>query len=127
MKPGRTLRCRVVGAVRAGLLHARALLGHISGAQLASVCDAHEAALRSVSQELGVRQIYTDYREAVTQRDIDAVVVVTPTFLHSQVACAAAAAGKHVFLEKPMAVTVDECRGIVEATSKASVVLQIGF
>src|SRR5205823_2409697 len=53
--------------------------------------------------------------------------VVTPTFLHCEIACAAATAGKHVFLEKPMAVTVRECRTILESAGKAGVVLQIGF
>lgn len=121
------LRFCVVGTGRAGLIHARNLARHVVGARLESLCDSNESSLRSVSHELEIDHAYTDYREAVTQRRIDAVVVTTPTFLHSQVACAAASAGKHVFLEKPMAVTVDECRAISEAASKSGVLLQIGF
>jgi myo-inositol 2-dehydrogenase/D-chiro-inositol 1-dehydrogenase/scyllo-inositol 2-dehydrogenase (NAD+) len=55
------------------------------------------------------------------------VIVATPTFLHRQIACAAAASGKHIFLEKPMAITVDECRQINAAVEEAGVKLQLGF
>ena len=58
---------------------------------------------------------------------VDAVVIVTPTFLHCEIACAAAAHGKHIFLEKPMAVTVAECLEINAAVARAGVRLQIGF
>jgi myo-inositol 2-dehydrogenase/D-chiro-inositol 1-dehydrogenase/scyllo-inositol 2-dehydrogenase (NAD+) len=58
---------------------------------------------------------------------VDAVVIVTPTFLHGPIACAAAAAGKHIFLEKPMAVTLAECEAILAAVSQAGVKLQLGF
>ena len=59
--------------------------------------------------------------------DIDAVVVVTPTQFHHDVVLAAAAAGKHVFCEKPMASTEQECDEMIEACRKANVKLQIGF
>jgi myo-inositol 2-dehydrogenase/D-chiro-inositol 1-dehydrogenase/scyllo-inositol 2-dehydrogenase (NAD+) len=54
-------------------------------------------------------------------------VIVTPTFLHCEIACLAAQHGKHIFLEKPMAVTAAECRRINAAVQQAGVKLQIGF
>lgn len=122
-----TLRFCLIGAGRAGLVHARNLCHRIKTAELVALCDASDQALRQVGEELGVSRHYTDYRIACAQPDIDAVVIVTPTFLHCAIACEAAAHGKHVFLEKPMAITPDECQQIIAATEAAGVKLQIGF
>ncbi len=117
----------VIGAGRAGLIHARNLARRIPNARLAALCDPDEEALRVAGAELGTTALYADYREAVVHEGLDAVVIVTPTFLHCDIACAAAAAGRHVFLEKPMAVTLQECRRILAAVERAGVKLQIGF
>ncbi|MFH1920864.1 MAG: Gfo/Idh/MocA family oxidoreductase [Planctomycetota bacterium] len=117
----------VIGTGRAGLVHARNLRSRIMGADLVALCDANREALETAGSELEVGSLYSDYRDAVRGDDVDAVVIVTPTLLHRDVACAAAAAGKHVFLEKPMAVSVDQCREIIAAVEAAGVKLQIGF
>lgn len=122
-----TLRFCLIGAGRAGLVHAVNITQRIKGAKLAAICDASPEALARTGEQLGVERRYTDYREAVSQPDIDAVVIVTPTFLHAEIACAAAARGKHIFLEKPMAITVAECEAINAAVAKAGVKLQLGF
>ncbi|OHB79364.1 MAG: hypothetical protein A2V98_00600 [Planctomycetes bacterium RBG_16_64_12] len=121
------MRFCVIGTGRAGLVHARNLRSRIKGADLVALCDANRESLEAAGRELEVGTLCTDYRDAIRRDDLDAVVIVTPTFLHRDVACAAAAAGKHVFLEKPMAVTVDECRQIIAAAQKVGVKLQIGF
>jgi len=117
----------VIGAGRAGLIHARNLAQRIPGTRLTALCDPNEESLREAGAELGVTTLYADYREAVAHEGLDAVVIVTPTFLHCDIACAAAAAGRHIFLEKPMAVTLDECRQILAAVDRAGLKLQIGF
>lgn len=119
----------LIGAGRAGLVHARNLAQRLPAAALAAVCDTNEALLHQAGDEFAVPRSmrFADYREALSRREIDAVVIVTPTFLHEPIAVAAAGAGKHVFLEKPMAVTVAECQRIIEATTVAGVKLQIGF
>jgi len=117
----------LIGTGRAGMLHARNLKGRIAGAEAAALCDASRPLLEESGRELEVATLWADYREAVEQDDLDAVVIATPTFVHCEMACAAAAAGKHIFLEKPMALTVDECRRIIAAAQQAGVKLQIGF
>jgi myo-inositol 2-dehydrogenase/D-chiro-inositol 1-dehydrogenase/scyllo-inositol 2-dehydrogenase (NAD+) len=116
-----------VGTGRAGLIHARNLAKRIPAAELAALCDSNAEALRQAAQELGAAKLYSDYREAVSSPGIDAVVIVTPTFLHCEIACLAAQQGKHIFLEKPMAVTVRECEQINRAVAESHVKLQIGF
>ncbi|HOE67053.1 MAG TPA: Gfo/Idh/MocA family oxidoreductase [Candidatus Hydrogenedentes bacterium] len=117
----------LVGVGRAGMVHARNVTRRIMNAEMTALCDANPDALKQAGDELGVTALYTDYREAVADPCVDAVIIVTPTFLHCPIACAAAARKKHVFLEKPMAITVAECRAINEAASQNGVKLQLGF
>jgi predicted dehydrogenase len=121
------LRFCLIGTGRAGLVHARNLCRRITCGELAALCDANEEAMAEAARELGVGLCFTDYREACASDAFDAVIIVTPTHLHEAIACEAAAQGKHVFLEKPMAITVDECRRINDAVRDAGVALQIGF
>jgi myo-inositol 2-dehydrogenase/D-chiro-inositol 1-dehydrogenase/scyllo-inositol 2-dehydrogenase (NAD+) len=124
MKP---VRFCLVGTGRAGVLHARNLVGKIPEAALTVLCDTHQKSLQNAGQELGIPTLLTDYTKAISREDVDAVVIVTPTFLHREMACCAARHGKHVFLEKPMALNAAECAEIQEAVDQAGVKLQIGF
>jgi len=126
-KQVKTIRFCLIGVGRAGSIHAHNLSGRIPSATLGALCDVHEEAVQEAGRELGVSTLYYDYREAVSDPDIDAVVIVTPTFLHAEIACEAVAHGKHVFLEKPMARTVAECEAINGAVAQAGIQLQIGF
>lgn len=123
----RQLRFCLIGAGRAGLIHARNIATRIPRARMVALCDTSEQNLAAAGNELGITALYRDYRSAIESKEVDAVVIVTPTFLHREVACFAAEHGKHVFLEKPMALTVEECQTINAAVKKANVKLQIGF
>jgi len=121
------LHVALVGAGRAGLIHGANLSRRIESATLTAICDASPDTLKTAASELGCRDARTDFRAVCADPAVDAVVIVTPTFLHAEIACAAAAASKHVFLEKPMALTVAECRAIEAACKSTGVKLQIGF
>ncbi|TWU21388.1 Gfo/Idh/MocA family oxidoreductase [Bythopirellula polymerisocia] len=122
-----SIRFCLIGTGRAGLLHARNLRDRLKGADLVAVCDSNPSTLNQCGDELDVDLRFADYREAVRHAEVDAVVIVTPTFLHREIACEAANQGKHVFLEKPMAISIDECLAINEAVKVNDVKLQIGF
>ncbi len=117
----------VIGSGRAGLIHARNVARRIPEANLVALCDPSSDALAAAGRELGVSNLFEDYQAAVAEPEVNAVVIATPTFLHCDIACAAAEHGKHVFLEKPMAITVDQCEQIIAAVERAGVKLQIGF
>jgi len=70
---------------------------------------------------------YENMNSLADNDDIDVVYIVTPTFLHSKYAVIAANAGKHVFCEKPMAMTAAECQDIINACNKNNVKLAIGY
>ena len=116
----------VIGAGRAGAIHARNLAERIASAELVALCDRDATGLHRLGEELGVPARLADFREAVARPDVDAVVIATPTFLHCEIAVAAAKQGKHVFLEKPMASTVADCRKIVRAAEQAAGSFMVG-
>ncbi|MEG0381852.1 MAG: Gfo/Idh/MocA family oxidoreductase [Christensenella sp.] len=126
MKNGRIGIC-LIGAGRAGMIHANNFKNKVNGAYMAAVVDVVEDAARAAAEELGCEKYYTDYKDALTNDEIDAVVVVSPTNLHKQIVIDCANAGKHIFCEKPMAMDSQECEEMEAAANKNNVKLQIGF
>jgi myo-inositol 2-dehydrogenase/D-chiro-inositol 1-dehydrogenase/scyllo-inositol 2-dehydrogenase (NAD+) len=117
----------IIGSGRAGMIHARNFAAGVEGARLLAMVDPEAEARKAALSELGIDKGYADYREALGDPAIDAIVVVTPTVFHREIVVAAAAAGKHVFCEKPMAMDAAECTDMIAACDRAGVKLQIGF
>lgn len=117
----------VIGAGRAGMIHAKNFRRNVSNARLIAIVDPIESAAQQAVKELGIENYYTDYREALKNDSIDAVIVVTPTIYHREIVVAAAQAGKHVLCEKPMAMNEEECDEMIEAAEHNKVKLQIAF
>ncbi len=69
---------------------------------------------------------YTDYTEMLKRDDVDFVIIALPHWLHYGATVAAAAAKKHIFIEKPMAMTLDECDRMAEAADRNGVKLMVG-
>lgn len=97
------------------------------GAEVVAVCDVYEphleAGLKAAST--GARA-FKDYRKLLELKDLDAVVIATPDHWHARMAIDAVEAGKDVYLEKPMAHTIEEAFAIVEATRRTRRIVQIG-
>ena len=120
------LSVAVVGAGRAGRVHALNLHHHVRRADVVCVVDADGERAGALAADLdGVPHVQT--LEDALATDVDAVVIAAPTFTHADLAATAAAAGKHVFCEKPMALSLAECDRMIAAAGDAGVALQIGF
>ena len=100
---------------------------HLPQAQLVAVCDLNEARAREIAERYHVPQVYTDYRELLARDDIAAVSIATPDFAHREIAVAAAKAGKHILVEKPLATTVEDAEAILQAVDEAGVTLMVDF
>ncbi|MCA9772260.1 MAG: Gfo/Idh/MocA family oxidoreductase [Myxococcales bacterium] len=120
----RKVRVGLIGLGRIADLHARAYR-HIAEATLAAVCDLDPKVVNRRRREWGVAKGATDYRALLDDPEIDAVEVLTPHHLHRGIVCDAAAAGKHVAVQKPMALTVAECDAMIDACARAGVVLKV--
>lgn len=96
-------------------------------AQIVCAMDVNEEAAKAHCEKYGT-EVWTTSEDCLLSRDdVDAVVVCTPTGFHKDTVIKAAAAGKHVFCEKPMAMNVADCEAMDQACKDAGVVLQIGF
>jgi myo-inositol 2-dehydrogenase/D-chiro-inositol 1-dehydrogenase/scyllo-inositol 2-dehydrogenase (NAD+) len=129
MAGSRAIGVCVVGGGRAGMIHARNFAsGRVPGAVLTALVEPAEATRRNACRELGLlEESCADYRDALKSPEVDAVVVAAPTTYHREIVLAAAAAGKHVLCEKPMAISTAECREMLAAVERARVKFQIGF
>jgi scyllo-inositol 2-dehydrogenase (NAD+) len=112
------LRVALLGAGRAGSLHAGNVADYPARAEIVAVVDQRREAAEALGPVAGLD-------EALER--CDAVVLSAPTFTHRDLAVRAAEAGRHVFCEKPMALSVAECDDMIDAAERAGVVLQIGF
>jgi UDP-N-acetylglucosamine 3-dehydrogenase len=108
----------VIGLGWFGEKHCEALAA-LPDVELFALCTRREGRLRELAQRFGVRHAYADYRELLANPGVEAVSVVTMWDQHAPPALAALAAGKHVFLEKPMASTLEDCDALVEAARAA--------
>lgn len=115
----------IIGAGQWGELHARVYASspHVI---LAGVCDLIEHRAESIAQAYGAVH-YKDYAELLADEAISAVSIVTPDFAHAEIALAAAEAGKHILVEKPLAMTVEECQAIIDAAKRSNVKLMVDF
>jgi predicted dehydrogenase len=91
------------------------------------LADAKEELARSGAHSLGYGRWTIDWREAVSDPAVDVVDIVTPNFLHKEIAMAAIAAGKHVYCEKPLALNAADAKQMYEAADKAGVKTLVGF
>lgn len=102
-------------------------LKKINGARLHAVHSNSGARGKSYGLRFGATYAMSDYSEILSDTDIDAVIIATRHREHGRQAVAALNAGKHVFIEKPMAVTLDECLAINNAVQKSGKRLMVGF
>ena len=121
------LKVGVIGLGRMGQLYTRILATQISGAHLYAVAEVDEAARNRVSNEYDVPRAFADARELMALPELDAVIITTPTSTHHALVIATAAAGKAIFCEKPLALSLEDTCEALAAVAKAQVPLQVGF
>ena len=114
-----TIGVGIIGTGRISGAHARAAQS-VPGARLVAASEVDEARGRAFAEKFGCA-VLPDYHDLLARDDIQVVVLALPHFLHCPVALDAAAAGKHVMIEKPMADTVEECDRMIEAAAKHGV------
>lgn len=122
-----TVRVCMIGAGRVGKLHSGIFRRHVPNGDVVALVDPVDAVRDATGDEFEIDARFRSLEDALESVAFDAVVITTPTPTHQHLAVLAAEQGKHVFLEKPMALTLAECDAIIAATEKAGVALQIGF
>jgi len=121
-----SLRFGVIGVGEMGKRHAENLRHRIPGARLTAIVDVDESRARSAAAELDVEWWSVSVEELIARSDIDAVVISSPPKFHGSAIRAAAAAGKQIFCEKPLALSLDEADAALDVVAQAGVLLQVG-
>jgi len=117
----------MIGAGRVGKNHSRAITRFVPGAEITALVDPVAEVLQGTAEEFGIPGAFSSLEDALEKAQFDAVIITTPTFTHKQLANLEASHGKHVFLEKPMALNLLECDDIIAAIERYGVILQLGF
>ncbi|UCG23417.1 MAG: Gfo/Idh/MocA family oxidoreductase [Chloroflexota bacterium] len=121
------LRICMLGAGRVGRLHSGTITRYVPGATITALVDPAAEILEQTGDDFGISGRFASLEEALDKASFEAVIITTPTFTHRHLAVLAADHGKHIFLEKPMALSLAACDAIIEAVERNGVILQMGF
>jgi predicted dehydrogenase len=117
-----TVRIGLIGSGFVTAIHHDALR-QVNGAQVVAVASPSAENAERFAATRGIANHFTDYRSLLDLKEVDLVVLGIPNDLHCQVVCAAAEAGKHVVVEKPMALNLTECDRMIAGCERAGVIL----
>jgi predicted dehydrogenase len=120
------IQVALIGAGRQG----RAILGELQkmeNVKIAAVCDTDESRMTAGVRRVPGAEGLREHRAVLDKKDIQAVIIATPTHLHTQIALDAVGAGKHVYCEAPLAHTVEDCRKIAGAAGASKSVFAVGL
>jgi inositol 2-dehydrogenase len=123
----RKLGIGVLGVGAMGKRHAENIRRLVPEARLIAVADVAADQARQVAAELEIEHGFATFEDMLERKDIDCVVIATPDKFHAQAIRTAAAAGKQILCEKPLALSIADAHAALEAVAKAGVHLQIGF
>lgn len=121
------LNVGIVGLGRLGKVYVRDLAARIPETAVVAVADTDAALAKRVADEFDIPSAYPSADDLIAAKNVDAVVVVSPTHTHRDVVVAAAAAKKPIFCEKPPALTLAECAAMEQAVQRSGTFLQMGF
>ena len=128
--PNDTVRVAFIGVGNRGSYLLKNML-KVPGIKVVAICDIDPEALKKAIDAAtaagNTPEPYTEFRVMLDRKDIDAVVIATPVDLHKEMAIAALEVGKHVYCEKPMALTPEQCRMVTNAAKSAKGIFQAGF
>lgn len=118
------IRVAIVGCGRISGLHQIGYRGR-EDAKIVAVCDTNKSLAKKKAKEWGVDKVYGDYQQVLADKEVDVVELLTPHHLHCSMTVQAAQAGKHISVQKPMALSAAEADEMIAAADQAGVVLRV--
>ncbi|MCL2512686.1 MAG: inositol 2-dehydrogenase [Oscillospiraceae bacterium] len=122
------LNIGIIGAGRIGKVHLQSIVYHVKDAKVKSIADPFmDGETKAFIEGMGVNEIYTDYKKILGDEEIDAVLICSPTDTHASISIEAINAGKHVFCEKPVDLTIEEIMKVKNALEGKNLKFFVGF
>lgn len=121
------LKFGILGAGRIGRVHAETLAFRVPDAEIVAIADVNREAAQALAGRCGIRRVAASAAEIFADSEIDAVLICTSTDTHAELIAQAAEAGKHIFCEKPVSLSLEKIDASLAAVKKAGVKLQVGF
>ncbi len=121
------LKLGVIGTGRIGKVHIATLVQSVPQAEVVAIADINSASANELAKIFGITSVFTNYMDVINHPDVEAVVICSPTDTHAKYVVDAARAGKHIFCEKPVDLSLDVIKGAIEAADTAGVKLMVGF
>lgn len=123
----RKIKVGVIGVGRIGKLHTENLMANFPDVEVKSVADPFIDNSIDWTKTIGIKYAYEDYKEILNDSEIEAVLICSSTDTHADISIEAAKAGKHIFCEKPIDLTVEKINKALMAVEEAGVKFQVGF
>ena len=121
------LHIGIIGAGRIGKVHAETLAFRLPEAKIVAIADVNREAAQTLAARCNIPKVTVSSAEIIADKQIEAVLICSPTGTHADLITQAAKAGKHIFCEKPIAFSLEQIDNALAAVKKAGVQLQIGF
>jgi len=121
------IRLGIIGCGRGTEVHHLPALARIPEIRAVAIADIDPTRLKKTADRFGIARRYDEYQAMLREADIDAVAVVTPTQSHAEIGLAALHMEKHLFMEKPLALNLEECDQLIEAASRTACKTMVGL
>ena len=121
------LKLGVIGTGRIGKVHISTLVQSVPQAEVVAIADINLISANDVAKAHGIAAVFSNYMDVINNPEVEAVVICSPTDTHAQYIIDAAKAGKHIFCEKPVDLSLEVIQGALDAVEKAGVKLMVGF
>ncbi|MEI6050108.1 MAG: inositol 2-dehydrogenase [Bacteroidota bacterium] len=121
------IKLGVIGTGRIGKVHIATLVQSVPQAEVVAVADVNLESANEVAKAFGINSVFSDYLDVINYPDVEAVVICSPTDTHARYIVDAAKAGKHIFCEKPVDLSLEVIKGAIQAVTTAGVKLMVGF
>jgi predicted dehydrogenase len=120
------LKLGIIGMGRVAMAHADATKELKEQVKLVAIAELRAERAKEMAELLGVKKVYSDYRELLKNPEIEAVIICLPNHLHHPICMEAARAGKHILVEKPMCMNLAEADEMISEANKHAITLMVG-
>ncbi len=121
------LKLGVIGAGRIGKVHTATLVQSVPSAVVVALADINPNRANELAKTFGITSVFSNYMDVINHPEVEAVVICSPTDTHAKYIVDAAKAGKHIFCEKPVDLSLEVIKGAIKAAASAGVKLMVGF